>query len=76
MKPGRQPLVEHDDRIVSFVTSYRREHHYGPSYREIADEVGVALSTVANIIGRLVDEGRLSHVSRIPRTVTVPQRKA
>lgn len=69
-------MVEHDDRIVSFVRLYRRQHGYGPSYREIAEETGIAVSTTAGIIARLVDEGRLAQVPRIPRTVTIPQRKA
>lgn len=71
---SRPALVEHDDRIVTFVAMYRREHGYGPSYREIADHVGVALSSAAGIIARLVQEGRLAQVPRIPRTVTIPRR--
>jgi SOS-response transcriptional repressor LexA len=73
---SRPRLVEHDDRIVSFVRTFRRDHGYGPSFREIADDSGVSVSTAASIIARLCHEGRLSQVPRLPRTVTVPQRKA
>lgn len=76
--PGvaRHPSRGHDDRIVSFVALYRRQHGYGPSYREIAEDSKIPLSTLATILARLVDEGRIAHVPNIPRTVTLPTRKA
>lgn len=75
--PGvaRHPSRAHDDRIVSFVMMYRRQHGYGPAYREIASDAKIPLSTLVTILARLVGEGRLARVPNIPRTVTVPTRK-
>lgn len=58
------------DAIVDYVSAFTATHGYSPSTREIGEWVGLrSTSTVQAHVDRLVDEGRLTHVPGVPRTL-------
>lgn len=59
-----------DDRIIDYIATYRREHGYCPTIKEVAAHMGYASHThVWRILQRLRDEGRVSYVDGEPRTL-------
>jgi repressor LexA len=59
-------------RILGFVQEFGRREGYSPSYREIAGELGLAISTVSYHVSVLQNEGCLRREARQPRTITEP----
>src|SRR5260370_19453125 len=55
-------------KILQFVQEFRREG-YSPSYREIAEELGLAVSTVSYHVSVLKQEGLLRCGAGQPRTI-------
>jgi repressor LexA len=59
-------------RILRFVQEFGRREGYSPSYREIAEELGLAVSTVAYHVSVLEQEGALHRGAGQPRTIVEP----
>lgn len=59
-------------RILQFVQKFVRQEGYSPSYREISDALGLAISTVSYHISILKLEGLLSREDGQPRTIVDP----
>ena len=59
-------------RILGFVQEFGRREGYSPSYREIAGELGLAISTVSYHVSVLQNEGSLRREAGQPRTITEP----
>jgi len=59
-------------RIRRFVHEFGRREGYSPSYREIADGLGLSASTVHYHFKILEQEGALSHEPGQPRTIAEP----
>jgi repressor LexA len=59
-------------RILQFVQKFVRQEGYSPSYREIGEELGLAVSTVSYHISILKLEGFLSREDGQPRTIVDP----
>lgn len=59
-------------KIVGFVQEFVRREGYSPSYREIAEELGLAVSTVFYHVAVLKREGTLRRSTGQPRTITEP----
>jgi len=59
-------------RILGFVQEFGRREGYSPSYREIAKELGLAISTVSYHVSVLENEGSLCREPGQPRTITEP----
>ena len=59
-------------RILGFVQEFGRREGYSPSYREIGEELGLAVSTVSYHVSVLESEGSLRRESGQPRTITEP----
>ena len=59
-------------RILRFVQEFGRREGYSPSYREIAEELGLAVSTVAYHVSELEQEGALRRGAGQPRTIVEP----
>ncbi len=59
-------------RILGFVQEFGRREGYSPSYREIAEGLGLAVSTVSYHVSVLQNEGSLSREPGQPRTITEP----
>jgi repressor LexA len=71
--PGRRADGERQRRrILGFVQEFGRREGYSPSYREIARELGLAISTVSYHVSVLQNEGSLHRESGQPRTITEP----
>ncbi len=65
-------MTEKDYETYKFIIDYIKEHGYSPSYREIADGIGVrAVSTIAERIHRLEGMGKIKTKMDIPRTISV-----
>lgn len=56
-------------KILQFVQEFVRREGYSPSYREIAEELGLAVSTVSYHVSVLKQEGLLRRETRQPRTI-------
>lgn len=61
-------------RILGFVQKFGRREGYPPSYREIAEELGLAVSTVSYHLSVLQGEGFLRREPGQPRTIIEPGR--
>lgn len=59
-------------RILQFVQKFVRQEGYSPSYREISDALGLAISTVSYHVSILKLEGLLSREDGQPRTIVEP----
>jgi SOS-response transcriptional repressor LexA len=59
-------------RITGFVQEFTRCEGYSPSYRDIAEALGLAVPTVHYHVSILKQEGTLRRASRQPRTITGP----
>jgi repressor LexA len=59
-------------RILAFVQDFVRREGYSPSYREIGDDLGLAVSTVSYHVSLLQAEGSLQREPGQPRTITGP----
>lgn len=59
-------------RILQFVQKFVRLEGYSPSYREIGEELGLALSTVSYHVSILKLQGLLSREDGRPRTIVDP----
>lgn len=59
-------------RITGFVQESTRREGYSPSYRDIAEALGLAVSTVHYHVSILKQEGTLRRAPRQPRTITRP----
>ena len=57
-------------RILVFVQEFGRREGYSPSYRDIAAELGLAVSTVSYHVSVLQSEGSLRREPEQPRTIT------
>jgi repressor LexA len=56
-------------KILQFVQEFARREGYSPSYREIAEELGLAVSTASYHVSVLKQEGLLRREARQPRTI-------
>lgn len=58
------------ERIYSFIRRFIEDEGYSPSYREIANEVGLrSTSTVLYHLDVLASEGRVGYKRGQPRTI-------
>lgn len=63
-------------RILAFVWDFLRREGYSPSYREIGEKLGLAVSTVSYHVALLRADGSLTQEARQPRTITGPGRSS
>jgi len=59
-------------KILRLVQDFARFEGYSPSYREIGEKAGLAVSTVSYRVGVLERAGFLSREPRQPRTIAEP----
>jgi repressor LexA len=55
--------------VLAFVRAFHDERGYGPTYREIATEIGLAVSTVQSHVRQLLEAGELTSEPHLPRTL-------
>ena len=59
-----------DDEIVGFIRGYREEMGFSPSVRDIVSGLGYrSTGSVKHRLERLRDEGRVTYVDRVARTL-------
>jgi hypothetical protein len=61
-------------RIVAFITEYTSKNGYPPTYREIAEGVGIALGGLHHHIQILLRQGVLTSVPSKTRTLNLAER--
>lgn len=73
-KPPRRtgPGDRHRRRIRRFVKDFSRREGYPPSQREIADAVGLAVSTISYHLSVMQEEGSVRRGRGQPRTIVEP----
>jgi SOS-response transcriptional repressor LexA len=59
-------------RILRFVKEFGQREGYSPSYREIAEELGLAVSRVSYHVSVLKQDGSLRRGPGQPRTIVEP----
>lgn len=59
-------------RILGFLREFAQREGYSPSYREIGESLGIAVSTVSYHLGLLRAEGSLDREPGRPRAITWP----
>lgn len=60
------------DRVLEFIVEHVSEKGFPPTIREIGAAVGISSeSAVVYQLTRLEDQGRISRVARIPRSIRV-----
>ncbi len=73
MAKKRQKTMQIEERIISYIREFRGFRGFGPSLREIMDEIGFGSpSNVKYHVDRLVKEGRLNGDSKLARSLNVP----
>lgn len=68
------PLTQISDRrrrIVEFVEQYRDEHDEGPTYEEIGEHEGVTAETAYYHAQKLIEDGYLTRLSGVIRSLRV-----
>jgi len=61
-------------KILAFIDGFIKDHGYSPTMREIGEGVGItSTSHVSYWIDKLVEEGRLTKVGNIARSVRIKQ---
>lgn len=69
-------MGEMRERVLRFVGEFIQSHGYSPTYREIANGVGLrSTSTVLRHLEHLKSEGRVDYVPTAPRTVHLTKEK-
>lgn len=63
-------------RILQVVQDFGRREGYPPSYRQIGEEAGIAVSTVFYHVGKLKEQGLLCREAGQPRTIVEPAHPA
>ena len=61
-------------RILAFLQDFTRREGYSPSYRQIGEKLGIAVSTVSYHVALLKADGSLHREPGQPRTITWPGR--
>ena len=54
-------LTRRQAEVLTFIKAYKKLHETGPTYREIADHIGVgSISNVHRLVYGLVDRGAIT----------------
>ncbi len=65
-----------NSKVELYIREYLKQNHYGPSYREIMQAVGLrSLSTVRRCLMMLKEEGRITFDPAIPRSVRLTEKE-
>lgn len=59
------------DATCEFIREYKEKNGYSPSFRDIADALGVSLATVTYHLHRLRDDGKIRFNDKISRSIVV-----
>jgi SOS-response transcriptional repressor LexA len=67
-------LTELQTKVLTFVDNYRGAWGFSPSYREIAEGVGLPLGQACEVIHQCIERGALSFVPGRKRSLSVSER--
>lgn len=70
----RASLTARMKQTLNYIVDYEASHGYVPSYREIADEFDMALSSVPRILACLEERGYIQRgLAKKPRSMAILQ---
>ena len=58
-------------RVYEYIRDFRTQNGYSPSFREIADGLGVGLATVDHHVLHLKAEGLITYKNGVARSIVV-----
>lgn len=64
-------LTQKQERVLSFIKTYRDSIGYPPSSRDIATELGVTQTAAMNHLRALRKKGRVKTTPGVPRSIVV-----
>lgn len=64
-------MTQRREAILSFIVEYRKAGNGSPTYKEIADHIGITVSGVQDHLERLVKDNRIVVLKGIPRGIRV-----
>lgn len=67
--------IEVRERIVEYIKAYMVRNKMAPTFREIAEGVGLSVANVYTHVEKLGEAGVLDYVAGMPRTITFPDMK-
>ncbi len=62
-------LTKRQEEVLNFISGFIKEHSYPPTIREIAEHFSISVKGAHDHITALVKKGRLTQVSKCPRTL-------
>ena len=63
-------------RVLSAIRDYFKDHEVGPSHADIADRAGITVKRVQRYVEQLADGGYLTYIPRAPRSIRLLDRMA
>ena len=66
-------MTDQQQRVVDYIQSFRAEHDMSPTVREIADHLGVQLSTAQHHVEHLIRADVLRRTAVPGRTASTPR---
>ena len=67
--------IERREQIVQAILDYHAEHGFSPSIADCAEVVGISVNMTKQHINRLVEEGRVSRLPGVGRSLVVTEGK-
>jgi SOS-response transcriptional repressor LexA len=68
-------LSQRQKEVLDYIEAYRRQRDLSPTFREIADGVGLSLTTVMAHIQALRDKGCITWEPNSPRSIHIIRQK-
>ncbi len=73
---AKMPQYARDRQVIEAIIRHTDYRGYAPTMRELAAEVGVSLTRIAQIVKRLFDKGIVHYRPRTARTIAVDRKAA
>ena len=67
----KEQYEERKEKTYQFIKQYIEKYKYAPTYREIAEGVGICLDTAFNHLRILRDENKIDFIDGKARTIKI-----
>lgn len=75
VRRGAEEIKQMQSQVLWFIKSYIKEKGFAPSFRDIAKGTKLSLSSVQDEMFRLREEGAISYVPGLPRSITLKKKR-
>lgn len=72
---GRKPVLKDLNRLIKYIDNHTLEHGYAPSYREMAKNFNVSLSTIFERVKKLKEAGLITMGDGVNRSISIAKEK-